>query len=1207
MLLQGMLLFIFSQLRAEEGPTRIYIEAEDCQGLERLAWDNEMLDGWYARISTCRYYGAPGRTCHAAIHENATNRTISQKLNNPVPAGKYKAFLRTLGPRHFEEGKPTSVRVALGGQELVFTWVKGDRKFVWQAEQDVELKQPVAEVSFTALTFGGHGHGAMYETKNRSIWLDTLYLTNDLNEKSPPPVEAETFLRDGLPADAIPPRPAFAADDQETPRAIGKPDLQPIVLNEKEGRKNMWPNSSLELGMNDGWSFGGYGQPYVFTDEDLDKTNPFHGSYSLKVPAKKSPFSRPCYLPEGSDVTLSAYVRGSGPVSLQLIHVEHDSLEPFRGGTIPIKPVLNKTGTAGEAWQRLSISGPLTKGWYYIKCINTDQIWVDALQFEKGNEATPYAPAASIECGLRTGQVGNITYEDQKTLDVWFHNSGDKEESASLKYRIVDVRDQIIAEGKTEAVRIEPGQTLRKPMAIIPPARGIFSVVYAVDGRELPEGETVYVRMPNPPEGETRHQLGANISFNEQELRLKSRLGLKWTLTCKTRVAGAAVEYVHPKPDLWQWADEAVQLPKKFGMSAVTCFWPHRIPPFMKSEANQNFRTVRGGHTFSPELKQWKDYVGRVASHYKDMIGYWCVDDEAELSWAPEQFAPVVNATIEAVKEQAPNVKVGLSGTPEFTEELLKMVDVKEVDFFGGSTFDFPHWESKRVKHLCERYNKTWVCYGVGQRPPTHSMYHTLYTYESPRYKAAWMARQMIYLLLVQDLKIAGHYAGVLRNDGRHYGQNKPLCDYDGTPIPWGATFAVMGTLLADAIPEGDVKLGDTGVLAYLFRNGDQLGAVTWSTAIEEYDHHWKGTRRRFENLRLGSSAASVEVLDMYWNPLPDVQQTTAGIRFLLDEEPVFIMNRGLSREDFIKMLSTVSAPGLPIEITPEVVGSKDGPRLSLTITNRTGAALKNASLDLRSPLNKPVSIGAQWIFPQPIASAGDIDAGKAKTVSLPLHQGPLGIEDGQFRATLRSEDGTEYAMDDWLWLHPADAGKLTIDGNFDEWQSLPNSTIAYDWAWARFGRSTTQIFEGGEYFSYASYSLDARAVFRVAWNDTHLYVQMTLEDDQPILEAANGESIRLVIAGTEIRVRPKDGKGGAAIVTKGTEQELDIHSKVDDKRIRTELAVPWEALKVTARKGDVIGFDLYWTDVDREEEDVVAGTLRWAGGSSKGGYLILR
>ncbi len=116
------LLFFLTQLSAEDNPTRIYIEAEDCQGLQRLAWDNEELDGWYARVSTCRYYGAPGRTCHAAIHENATKRTISQKLQKPVPAGKYNVFLRTLGPRHVEEGKSTSVKVALGGQELVFDW-----------------------------------------------------------------------------------------------------------------------------------------------------------------------------------------------------------------------------------------------------------------------------------------------------------------------------------------------------------------------------------------------------------------------------------------------------------------------------------------------------------------------------------------------------------------------------------------------------------------------------------------------------------------------------------------------------------------------------------------------------------------------------------------------------------------------------------------------------------------------------------------------------------------------------------------------------------------------------------------------------------------------------------------------------------------------------------------------------------------------------
>ena len=65
--------------------------------------------------------------------------------------------------------------------------------------------------------------------------------------------------------------------------------------------------------------------------------------------------------------------------------------------------------------------------------------------------------------------------------------------------------------------------------------------------------------------------------------------------------------------------------------------------------------------------------------------------------------------------------------------------------------------------------------------------------------------------------------------------------------------------------------------------------------------------------------------------------------------------------------------------------------------------------------------------------------------------------------------------------------------------------------------------------------------------------------------------------------------------------------SKGFPNAVNLEVALPWQALDSKPRAGLVVGFDLFWTDVDREEADLVAGTLRWAGGSQGTGYLLLR
>lgn len=52
------------------------------------------------------------------------------------------------------------------------------------------------------------------------------------------------------------------------------------------------------------------------------------------------------------------------------------------------------------------------------------------------------------------------------------------------------------------------------------------------------------------------------------------------------------------------------------------------------------------------------------------------------------------------------------------------------------------------------------------------------------------------------------------------------------------------------------------------------------------------------------------------------------------------------------------------------------------------------------------------------------------------------------------------------------------------------------------------------------------------------------------------------------------------------------------------ELAIPWRTIGETARAGNVISYDFVWTDVDRDGDEMVAGSLRWAGGARNAGYL---
>ena len=107
-------------------------------------------------------------------------------------------------------------------------------------------------------------------------------------------------------------------------------------------------------------------------------------------------------------------------------------------------------------------------------------------------------------------------------------------------------------------------------------------------------------------------------------------------------------------------------------------------------------------------------------------------------------------------------------------------------------------------------------------------------------------------------------------------------------------------------------------------------------------------------------------------------------------------------------------------------------------------------------------------------------------------------------------------------------------------------------------------------------------------------------------------KTVRLVISSekgraSEAVLRPApDGSVGVALNGRAA-AGLTARSKLRENAVNIELAIPWSALFAAARPGAILGFDLFWTDVDKEDGETVAGTLRWAGGAARTGFLLLK
>lgn len=1216
--------------------TRVFIEAEDFDGLLRYPDDRPELRRWYAREATCRSYGAPGRAYIAAVHgtANTDGRTARKALDPPLAAGDYRVFLRVAG--NVFHDADNIVRISLGDASAEFNWRK-KRGPSWLPGQSVELTAPASRVQMTAVQFGGIGLRILYECQARSVWVDSIYITSDLSEEKPPNWALEQSLRTGSPLteELLSPkyRPELPHVEQHRTPTVERPVVAKVVpLGAFDGRKNLWPNGSFELGLNDGWAALNlpYKKCYVFSEREHDSSTAAHGKYSLRIPAGTDPFSRIYEVTKPGSMILSVFLKAAqkGTASVTLLQMGGRSKKD-RG-----EALLTISCDVDGEWKRFSVAGGVEAGLVCLQVKSAVDVWLDGVQLQEG-ALTEFAPRAALEGSIATDKLGNILHTDQDiSLRLWFHNSGQQAARASLTYRIVDVWERVVAAEETAPVPVPAGGTVSQELNLGNRTKGLFSVLYAVKGRGLPEGEVVYAVIPPPPKKRTRHELASNMDCLPPAYELMARFGFRWQFYCK--ITNTAAGAAQPKPGEFKWPDKNLRMGTSFGIETMPCLWPNRLPNWMVDPTRMQVdrrdvvrmmdRAGKGFPTY-PKLDAWREYCRALAERYKDVIRFWTIDDETEMYYSARDFAPIVRATALGMREGDPNAKVGLSCMPEYTEELLTMVDPKLVGGFGASSYGFlGHWAGRKIRHLQERYGVPWFCIGVGNNDSHQQMFHSLPGYSPIYWAAARSAREMVDLCLNQDAKGIGHYTGRLWNRHGHYNTDFPIVDYDGTPLPHGFSYACVCLNLAEAVPLGDVMLGDLGILAYLFELDGRVGACTWSTLVPHYDLHWKPAKRSFEDFSIQATKGEVEFLDMYGNPIQSVTYQAGRAAVDLDEAPIFMFEKGLGKEAFVERLGKATARQDPVTGRLVFVPSKKGGiDLAYVAANRGGQAISGLTLDARVPHNKLLT-KTEWMLPvDPRVEFGALGKGETKIGRIPtILDGRVPIENATFQAALTNDAGASYPSFDTLWLlnAPRQAGAVKVDGDLSEWTTRSPGWIYYTWSWGRFGRDQVQLYENGEHFNYATL-LDLRAAIWASWDDQGLTLAVRVEDDQFVYQAPDkpGEvmAIRLDMDLMGDLVQPSDADDYEIVISPGAKKatarllqgnvvtELQTAAAQEGTEYRVECRAPWSALGGYAPKPkQMIGFDLVVTDVDREGTPLTVGKIRWAGDCKGLGQLYL-
>lgn len=1167
----------------ETARVRWLIEAENFDGLVRYPrWASEE-PGWYA-LECNSYLRDTSRDFVACCHDHGYPVSMKKKFPVALSPGLYTVGLKVYRGRWRQAANVLEVK--LGSQSQNYEWLDQQG---WIFHR-FTLKEPVTEIVITARQFGQAVFGFLTESREKVIFLDAVSICSGEEEFLP---EKESFFQ----------RISHWCSS--------------IAWAEELPGRNLITNSSFELGLYDAWAAECAGlKTYILSQQDITSQTSWHGKKCLALPAGVKPFSRPIYLTEDGTVSLSAFLKAAKSCQITLALKQDGTRNPA--------VIFQKSFSVSAKWERYHVSGEVKKGWYFISIAPQEEVafFLDAVQLEYG-ELSAYRASHPVEAAIVCPGYGNIVYEKNPVLKACCYNSGDREEKAVLNYQVTDIYGQVLIKDSL-SLTVER-QTAQELTFTLPVDRfGIFSVTFGLAGRNFPEGETLVVILPQPKSGQQRHQLGANMDCTEPVIKVMSKAGFTWQLYCKLHFLYAGNS--QPEPGNFLWQDDLIKIPYRNNFQIMGCFFPGTIkewmndaenPPGLKRRFTRN--TGRGGKInvpFFPKLDLWKEHVYQLVSHYKNWIKYWCIEDEVEGLWHPQDYAALVLATLEAARKADPDCQVGISATPDYTEHLLRYVPASRIDFFGGSSWGSGGLTAKKIAHLCQRYGKSWYIIGVGRDAQPH-FWHTLpdFNKNEARMSALRTAQEMINMLLLQDAKVIGHYTGRLTNFGQHGTFDFPLLDFSGTPLVHGTVYSVLGQMLQDAIPAGSLSLKGLDQEVILFWQQGRMHAVTWLD--------WQ---EKNQEITLLGAKGHISIVDFLFNPVTVREERNNLTVSLTPGVAVFFLNQDLPDKEFLQVLSsaTSSLPPPSLRATTVFLPGDRGLGLYIACANDSQQPLTSISLFTGGPYRRKI-----WLLEKQEAKIDKIEPGQVLTREVAVYP-----DLHQIKFPVEIVDVWTYAGDtlqkEGLWLLPAFpvralSKSFTFTGSLQEWQDIsPARIYALCQDWARLSaRGGRQIISGGEYVSFPE-SGDTETACWLAWDQEKLYLTVESRDD----DLKEGDGLVLVFdmdkqndffekkgeKRREVEIILSSFQDGwkQALLKKDNQQKFLPYyfSLFPEKEMSSgyliKLTIPWSELDFQPAPWQTFGFNFFQIDVDKEEEKLVTSILGWAAGRKDGGQVVL-
>jgi len=1194
---------VWSEASAPENPFWLDVQAEDFDGaVHHPGWHTQPAQGWYSMEQ--RYFsGYAGAICDA----QSVGATMTYTLEAPIPPGKHKFFLHLLRMR---SGGKNGVKITVDDQSWDVIW--SDKSYpVRDYAVDMhglELTKPVGKIAIKCLVAERHNIGDVPSYPIPSIMLDRIQVTNDLRYQ---PIKGRRRMSVGIPGQAVA-RPKTTA--KEPP-----PEQAPIP----EG--NRLRNGSFEVATTTTW-FGDqrYRGSAFLKPVNLIEDEAAHGERCLVYPAEGQDVGRQAWgffsniFPgkTGEVVPVSLMLKASEPVSVSVYVYNSDR----RG------PCAIKGAQATTAWKKFSGQAKLPadkRGSYYLTISpeiekgSDARIFVDAVSVGLAPDSD-YQPRDLQEAGLASANVGNI-YHDKDAVEaiLFLANHGPAAWAADLELVVRDHRDVVTAR-KPVRENVPPAKSVKKAVDVACGRWGIFSAVLhdKASGRDL--AEVCYTVIPKRDK-KTPGMCGLyGQTDHHYTMALMRELGLGWNGT----LADGTAQHIVP-PERWDMLDEVLATPRKYGIQTHYCA---EILNYRKQK-DLHYEGTTGRHEHPPNLAALETDLYEFAKRFKDKVDVWSLMDELAVIKCPVEVWPLYHKVgADAIRKADPDAVIGVSATPEFQEQVLKVLGKKYLDGIIDAGFS-PGGGRRSTHRPYVRLAKEWdlPLWFSGFGFSTTTYYRTRHAdmgYQGLRY--FWQVDNIAAGMTVHRLEFGPErfilYSAIPSILWPNKLRPTNIYDTDGSINAVAASYAAIGMFLEDATDGQKLETPHIDLSAFSFQ---RLGDNWLTFSVDPGELSYGRIRRGRYVLGLPLNG---EILDSFGNPHEAMAgKNTMTIAF--GGEPLYV-NVGSKTPEAIASAIRQARFTSMVELRAFCVGDEQGgTHLRVVVANNSAQPL-NDQLQVRESRNllPPETILEREIkgLAPNSRAAFDFAIAKGVVTRRPLCQGSAG-------ATLaQSSISSSFSL--WATPSPKVTDAPKTDGEFREWRAKPTAFIHVTKR-ASGGYGVMQALRGSDKVKDRD---DIGARISSCWDAKNLYLMLRVKDDQvtfPAKEEELGKGDRAVIClDTKLeedlfdtRISDDDLMIEIGIVSdkphvslvnsdggrEALEAAFGRFSSGQDSGWAIEVVCPWAELGAKPAVGQALGLSVTVIDADRTLEDeieAVWGVFGYGKGTPTGyGQLILR